>query len=219
MLLCILSFDPFYFIHYSDPQIGMSAAAQPNLATAVNQIDAMLPPAHFIIVAGDMGHNVENQVLVLEQWQICDSLFDLLSMPKYYIPGNHDVGYEDEACWTPDMLQFYRDFWGPDYYSFDTDSCHFIALNSTLLDTYNPHPCYSYSLEQDSFIRWDLQNIQSQEYKHLFFFFHFPLYILSPNDTNSHFVVDRPRRDTLLQYLIEENFTAVFTGHLHFLII
>ena len=215
-LLWILSFDSFYFIHLSDPQIGRSAAAQLNLETAVNQIDAMQPPPHFIVVAGDMGNDPQNQSLVLEQWQICDSIFDLPSMPIYYIPGNNDVGYEDESCWTPERLQFYRNFWGPDYYSFDADSCHFIALNSTLLDTYSPHPCYPYSLEQDSFIRWDLQNIQSQEYRHLFFFFHFPLYLFSPAEPNSHLAVDRPRRDTLLHNLIDENFTAVFTGHWHF---
>jgi hypothetical protein len=214
-LLFILSFNPFYFIHYSDPQIGRNVAAQPNLDTAVNQINDMQPPPQFIIVAGDMGNNPGNQSLVMQQWEICDSLLDLLTVPKYYIPGNNDVGYEDEGCWTPGMLQFYRNFWGADYYTFDADSCHFIALNSTLLDTYSSHACFPYSLEQDSFMRWDLQNIQGQEYKHLFFFFHFPLYLLSPYEPNGHIGVDRPRRDTILQYLLDHNFTAVFTGHWH----
>lgn len=215
MLLFLLTFDPFYFIHYSDPQIGRNSSAQPNVETAVDQIGAMEPLANFIIVAGDMGNNPENQSAVMNQWQICDSLFDLLPMPKHYSPGNNDVGYEDEGCWTPAQLQMYRNFWGQDYYSFDADSCHFIALNSTLLDTYSPHACYPYSLEQDSFLLWDLQNIQGEEYKHLFFFFHFPLYQSSPYDPNSHSVIDRPRRDSVLQYLIEYDFTAVFTGHWH----
>ncbi len=214
-LLFILCFNPFYFIHYSDPQIGENAVAQPNLETAVSQINDMNPSPQFVIVAGDMGNDPGNQPLVLEQWEVCDSLFDLLSMPKYYVPGNNDVGYEDEGCWTPGMLQYYRNFWGSDYYAFDADSCHFIGLNSTLLDTYSPHPCFPYSLEQDSFIRWDLQNIQGQEYKHLFFFFHFPLYLISPYEPNGHIGVDRPRRDTILQYLIAHDFTAVFTGHWH----
>jgi hypothetical protein len=214
-LLFIVSFNPFYFIHYSDPQIGRNIAAQPNLETAVNQMSDMQPPPQFIIVVGDMGNNPGNQSLVIQQWEICDSLFDLLTMPKYFVPGNNDIGYEDEGCWTPGMLQFYRNFWGPDYYAFDVDSCHFVALNSTLLDTYSPHPCFSYSLEQDSFIRWDLQNIQGQEYRHLFFFFHFPLYLISPYEPNGHTGVDRPRRDTILQYLVDHNFTAVFTGHWH----
>lgn len=216
LLLFVVSFDPFYFIHYSDPQIGRNVAAQPNLEIAVSQISDMQPPPHFIVIAGDMGNNPGNLSLVLEQWEICDSLFDLLAMPKYYIPGNNDIGYEDEGCWTPAMLQFYCDFWGPDYYSFDADSCHFLALNSTLLDTYSPHACYPYSLEQDSFINWDLQSLTGQEYKHLFFLFHFPLYLISPNDPNGHTSVDQPRRDTILQYLMDYNVTSVFTGHWHF---
>lgn len=210
-----MSFEPFYFIHYSDPQIGRNSSAQPNVETAINQIGAMEPLANFIVLAGDLGNNPENQSAVLNQWQICDSLFSLLPIPKYCAPGNNDVGYEDESCWTPAQLQMYRNFWGPDYYSFDADSCHFIALNSTLLDTYSPHACYPYSLEQDSFLLWDLQNIQYEDYKHLFFFFHFPLYQSSPYDPNGHSVVDRPRRDSILQYLIEYNFTATFTGHWH----
>lgn len=214
-LLCLFMLEPFYFIHYSDPQIGRNASALPNVQTAVAQIDAMDPPARFILVAGDMGNNPGNQSMVLNQWQICDSLFDLLPMPKYYAPGNNDVGYEDEGCWTPAMLQFYRNFWGPDYYSFDEDSCHFIALNSTLLDTYSGHPCYPYSLEQDSFLRNDLQSLSPGEYKHLFFFFHFPLYQSSPYDPNGHSVVDRPRRDTLLSNIQRYDVASVFTGHWH----
>ncbi|UCG30176.1 MAG: metallophosphoesterase [candidate division WOR-3 bacterium] len=215
LMLFALSFSPFYFIHYSDPQIGRNVAALPNVAMAVNQIDAMVPSPHFVIVAGDMGNNPGSQALVLAQWMTCDSLFGLLPMPKYYVPGNNDIGYENEICWTPAMLQFYRNFWGADYYSFDADSCHYVALNSTLLDTYDPHACYPYSLEQDSFMRWDLQSIQQQDHKHLFLFFHFPLYVFSPLDPNLQAIVDRPRRDTVLQYLIDYDFTAVFTGHWH----
>ena len=163
LLCCLLSFDSFYFIHYADPQIGRNASAEPNLALAVSQINAIQPRAHFVVVAGDMANNPENQSAVLNQWRICDSLYDLLTMPVHVSPGNNDVGYEDEGCWTPVQLQLYRNFWGMDYYSFDADSCHFIALNSTLLDTYSGHACYPYSLEQDSFIRVDLQNTQSQE--------------------------------------------------------
>lgn len=215
IVLVLISFDSFYFIHYSDPQIGRNEYAQPNFETAIAQISAMYPQPRFMIVAGDMGNNPENQSSVLTQWQICDSLCDLLSMPVHAAPGNNDVGYEDEGCWTPAQLQFYRNFWGSDYYSFDSDSCHFIALNSTLLDTYSGHPCYQYSLAQDSFLRADLQGALPGEYRHFFLFFHFPLYQTSPNDPNGHSVVDRPRRDSLLQEIIEYDVSAVFTGHWH----
>lgn len=216
IILTLYAFTPFYFIHYSDPQIGRNGdLARQNMAIAVGQLNVLVPQPRFLISAGDQGNNPENFTLVQDQWRVCDSLFDLLSIPVRVTPGNNDLGYEDEACWTPALLQAYRNFWGMDYYSLDSDSCHFISLNSTLLDTYSGHACYSYSLEQDSFLRYDLQNTPAASYRHLFMFFHFPLYQTSPTEGNSHNVVDRPRRDTVLADLIEYQATAVFTGHWH----
>ena len=216
MLNFLIAFIPFYFIHYSDPQIGVNGdLARQNMATAVGQINALTPQPRFLISAGDQANNPENFTLVQDQWRVCDSLFDLLSIPVRVAPGNNDLGYEDEGCWTPALLQAYRNFWGMDYYSFDSDSCHFIGLNSTLLDTYSGHACYSYSLSQDSFLANDLPNTPPASYRHLFMFFHFPLYQNSPAEGNSHNVVDRPRRDTVLADLIRYQAAAVFTGHWH----
>jgi hypothetical protein len=215
LTIFLLSFTPFYFIHYSDPQIGRNAYTVPYCSLAVSQISALSPPPNFILIAGDLANDPDNSTLVQEEWRICDSLFGLLSIPIHVAPGNNDLGYEDEGCWTPALLQLYRNFWGPDYYSFESDSCHFVALNSTLLDTYSGHACYTYSLEQDSFLRYDLQNTPAASYRHLFMFFHFPLYQTSPGEGNSHSVVDRPRRDSVLADLIQYQATAVFTGHWH----
>ena len=211
----LITFTPFYFIHYSDPQIGRNAYTIPYCSLAVDQISQMRPAPDFIMVCGDLANDPTNQTTVMGQWRICDSLFDLLPVPKYYSSGNNDLGYANEGCWTPSQLALYRGFWGPDYYSLDRDSCHFICLNSTMLDTYSGHACYPYSLEQDSFLISDLAGIAAGEYRHVFLFFHFPLYVSSPTEANSGSNVDRPRRDTLLQDLINYGFTSVVTGHLH----
>ncbi|MEO0166103.1 MAG: metallophosphoesterase [candidate division WOR-3 bacterium] len=213
--LLLIDFTPYYFIHYSDPQIGRNAYTVPHCSIAVSQIMAMTPVPSFIIITGDMGEDPTNQNVILNQWRICDSLFDLLAVPKYFTPGNHDIGYANDNYWTPAMLAFYRNFWGMDYYATIYDSSLFVSLNSTLLDTYSGHSCYPYSLEQDSFLRTILEGA-SNTYKHIFLFFHFPLYISSPTEANSQNNVDRPRRDTLLKYLRDYNITAVFTGHLHY---
>ncbi len=211
----LITFTPFYFIHYSDPQIGRNAYTIPYCSLAVDQISQMRPAPDFIMVCGDLANDPTNQTTVMGQWRICDSLFDLLPVPKYYSSGNNDLGYANEGCWTPSQLALYRGFWGPDYYSLDRDSCHFICLNSTMLDTYSGHACYPYSLEQDSFLISDLSGIAAGEYRHVFLFFHFPLYVSSPTEANSGSNVDRPCRDTLLQDLIKYGFTSVVTGHLH----
>lgn len=212
----LFSFTPFYFVHYSDPQIGRNVYAIPNCSLAVYQIGNLSPPPGFIIVCGDMAEDPTDTNTLKTQWRICDSLFDILTIPKYFTPGNRDVGYASQSCWTPAQLSLYRRVWGSDYYSFDYDSCHFIGLNSTLLDTYSGHPCYPFSLEQDSFLRTDLATITPQRYLHNFIFFHFPLYVSYATEPNSNNNVDRPRRDTILNALVNKNFTAVFTGHLHY---
>jgi len=176
----------------------------------------MNPQPSFIIISGDMAEDQNNQNNLIHQWQVCDSLFDLLSMPKFFTPGNHDIGYASDTCWKPIRLSLYRNFWGVDYYSFNYDSCLFISLNSTLLDTYSGHSCYPYSLEQDSFLRTTLISSQGSMYRHIFLFFHFPLYLSSPSEANNNNNVDRPRRDTILKYLKEYNISGVFTGHLHY---
>lgn len=210
----VFTLDPFYFIHWSDPQIVLgSSGPTNNMALAVSQINAMRPRAHFTIVCGDMSDNQDNP---LPEWNICDSLFDLLLMPKYVCPGNNDLGYPDEDDWTPARLALYRSFWGPDYYSATIDSCHFIALNSILLNTSSFHACYSYSLEQDSFLRYDLLNTPTGSYRHLFLFYHFPTFINNWNEANDvRNNICRPRRDTILATIKKHKIPGIFTGHRH----
>lgn len=215
LYIILFNFTPFYFIHYSDPQIGRNIYTVPHCSMAVHQIMAMEPQPAFIIVTGDMAEDPANQSNLLNQWRICDSLFDFLSISKYFTPGNRDIGYANDQYWTPARLELYRNFWGMDYYSVVYDSCIFINLNSTLLDTYSGHSCYPYSLQQDSFLRTTLLSASNSAY-HIFLFHHFPLYLSSPTEPNSSNNVDRPRRDTLLKYLINYNIYGVFTGHLHY---
>ena len=204
----LFSFTNFYFIHMSDPQIGSVPEATTNLAQAVDQINQMAPLAHFVIVAGDLGNASADSdtVILYSQWMVCDSLLDNLTMPVYVVPGNHDIREPVRSY----RQAFYRNFWGMDYYSFNQDSCHFLALNSCLLDTYSP-----IALPQDSFIRADLDSIQSQKYYHKFYLFHYPLYLSSPTEPDSGVNVNQPRRDTILNDLVAYDFSGVWTGHLH----
>jgi len=209
------AFVPFYFIHHSDPQIGRSPEGESNLDSAVAQIGRMRPAPSFIMVAGDMADNPVDSAAVHDQWTRCRTCFNRLSMPKFYAPGNNDVGYPSELQNTPRMITWFRNFWGPDYYSFDRDSCHFIVLNSTLLNCFSGHIHYPTSLAQDSFVLRDLQNIEGNRYKNMFFLWHFPPYYSDPLEANATGNVNRPRRDTLLLDLIDHDFTAILTGHTH----
>ncbi len=212
LVFFLYSFTNFYFVHIADPQIGLTpqdSAQILHLSQTVIHINQMSPLAHFVIVAGDLGISWDNPPLLDSQWVVCDSLLDLLAMPVYVVPGNHDV----HEPTSPERQAFYRNFWGMDYYSFDQDSCHFLALNSSLLDSEDSFP--TIVTIQDSFMRADLESIQAQKYYHKFFFFHYPLYLFSPTESDSGTNVDRPRRDTILNDLVEYDFSGVWTGHLH----
>ena len=211
----LYSFSPFYYIHHSDPQIGRSPEGEPNLDTAVAQIGRMAPAPSFIYVAGDIADNPMDSAIVHDQWTRARTRFNRLSVPKYYAAGNNDVGYPSELETVPRMIFWYRNFWGPDWYSFDRDSCHFIVLNSTLLDLALGHVHYPTSLAQDSFLRRDIQSIQGRRYKQLFFLYHFPTYNSTPDEANQTGNVHRPRRDTILKYVRDNGFGAILAGHIH----
>lgn len=214
-LLILFAFTPHYFIHHSDPQIGRSPEGEPNLDSAVAQIGRLRPAPSFIYVAGDIADNPLDSATVHDQWTRARTRFNRLSIPKYYVAGNNDLGYPSELQGIPRMLYWYRNFWGPDWYSFDRDSCHFIALNSTLLDLASGHIHYPAALAQDSFLRRDIQSIQGRGYKQLFFLYHFPTYNSTADEANQTGNVHRPRRDTILRYVRDLNFSAILNGHIH----
>ncbi len=214
-LLIVFAFTPYYFVHNSDPQIGRSPEGEPNLDSAVAQIGRMQPAPSFIYVAGDISDNPLDSAIVHDQWTRARTRFNRLSIPKYYAAGNNDLGYPSELESVPRMLYWYRNFWGPDWYSFDRDSCHYIVLNSTLLDVASGHVHYPASLAQDSFLRSDIQSIQGRRCKHLFFLYHFPTYISTPDEANQTGNVHRPRRDTILKYVRNNGFSAILAGHIH----
>ncbi|MBI4721887.1 MAG: metallophosphoesterase [Candidatus Stahlbacteria bacterium] len=188
--------NSYFFIHLSDPQFYFTQMADDITDSCVVQINKL--GAAFTIVAGDLG-----MMGYPSEWTDCKQSLDRLLNPYYVVPGNHDV-------FPYFSLAQYRDFWGPDYYSFTYDSCLFIALNSPLLeDTQLPDE----HAKQDSFLFATLE--QSDNYLHKFWFFHYPLYQSSPTEASSDGNVDRPQRDTLLKYLTDYDITAVLTGHTH----
>jgi 3',5'-cyclic AMP phosphodiesterase CpdA len=106
----------------SDTHLGEahSPQAADNLRKAVEMINARHPDA--VIVSGDIGEKSENR----EQAQ---SLLKALSVPVYFVPGNHEFS-------DIDGLERYRKQFGPDYYSFRVKTVQVLALDSQLLGNY-----------------------------------------------------------------------------------
>ena len=66
-----------------------------------------------------------------------------LEAPQHRMPGNHDIG-DKPVTWMPagmvnsNHIALYREHFGKDYYSFDFETCHFIILNSSLINSGDP---------------------------------------------------------------------------------
>jgi outer membrane protein assembly factor BamB len=101
-------------IHTSD------AARGEKQEQATEEVFKLVPPADFIIADGDLverGSDVDEFSNYMASVQISP-------IPYFNAIGNHDVDK------TPDTVNNYRWYIGPDYYAFDDGGVHFVILNS-----------------------------------------------------------------------------------------
>jgi 3',5'-cyclic AMP phosphodiesterase CpdA len=123
--------QPCYFIMLADPQFGMYeldkgfSRETANYEFTVAAINRLKPA--FVIVLGDLVNKSGDKGQIDEFLRISRKIDP--SILIHFVAGNHDVGYEP----TPEMLDFYRQNIGPDYYSFRSGPIYGIVLNSALI--------------------------------------------------------------------------------------
>ena len=78
--------------------------------------------ADFFMVHGDIADDF------LEIYAREKAIVGKLGIPGYHVPGNHDVNYKSVDS-SNDFETFRKEF-GPDYYSFNYGSVHFVVLNN-----------------------------------------------------------------------------------------
>jgi hypothetical protein len=89
---------------------------------AVEKLELMQP--QFVMSVGDLiDGNTYNTDTLDEQWHYFDSLVDCLSMPFFYVPGNHDIS-------NPWMETEWRRRLGRPYYYFIHRNVLFLCLNT-----------------------------------------------------------------------------------------
>ncbi len=137
-LVKVVSPTQFKFIHASDTHVSDMSLDRMNKFKAV--VDSIKPD--FILVTGDL---VKDALRVPESE--ASSLFELykneilkFQVPVWNAPGNHEIfGIERELSHVSKEnplygRKMYRQYLGPDYYSFNFGGIHFIALNSMDFD-------------------------------------------------------------------------------------
>ena len=123
---------PYCFVALADPQLGMLHGDKSwdeelgMLHTAIDHINRLTPA--FVVVLGDLvnafslGPRKDAQAAALKR-----ALARIApGVPLLLLPGNHDVGNAP----GPDLLAWYGQHFGDDYYSVTIGGVRYVVLNS-----------------------------------------------------------------------------------------
>jgi hypothetical protein len=112
------------FVQISDSHIGFDKAANADvtatLREAVAKIKATAEQPSFVLHTGDL-----TQLSKASEFDTLQQVLSELSMPIFYVPGEHDVLEDDGQSY---LARFGKNTQGAGWYSFDQGGVHFIAL-------------------------------------------------------------------------------------------
>ena len=112
------------FVQISDSHIGFNKEANKDvtatLREAVAKIKAAKEQPSFVLHTGDLTHLSKP-----EEFDTLQQVLTDLSMPVFYVPGEHDVLNDDGKSY---LARFGNNTKGAGWYSFDQGGVHFIGL-------------------------------------------------------------------------------------------
>lgn len=203
--------EPFFFIQMTDSQFGMFSnnadfqAETVLFEKAIAQANRLKPA--FVVITGDLINQFGNEAQVQEFFRIARQLDS--SIPLYLLPGNHDV----ENAPTPESLQWYRERFGKDFYSFAKNNCYFIVLNSTII-----HTSAHVVAETDAQWTWlqdEIRKAVAAKPDHIFILQHHPMFLENPDEEDAYFNIPKAVRQNYLNLFQQAGVTAILTGHHH----
>ncbi|MEO8595488.1 MAG: metallophosphoesterase [Candidatus Solibacter sp.] len=199
------------FIQMSDPQFGMYTKDKDFVQETANFEFAIaaanrLKPA-FVVITGDLINKDGDAAMTAEYKRISSRLDPKIKL--YAMPGNHDVGNEP----TAETLAFYRENYGPDYYSFHHGDIAGIVLNSNLEKGTDKVP--EEAAKMEAWFRQELERLKLTGVKHIIVFQHIPFFLKDADEKDSYDNIPKPVRERYLHLLHEYGVQQVFAGHYH----
>jgi hypothetical protein len=181
--------DQFQFVIVSDRTGGLRPGVFPEAMRKIN----LLQP-EFVLSVGDLIQGyTEDMDELLRQWTEFDSFIDLLEVPFFYVPGNHDI--------TNKVMQdLWKERFGKTYYHFVYKDVLFLCLDSE--DQHRGAGRGSISDEQYEYIERTLA--ANPDVRWTLVFMHQPLW-----------AQDDPVRWPDVETLLADREHSVFTGHVH----
>ena len=144
----------------------------------------------------------------LEQVRAC-------GLEPYYVAGNHDIGDKPDPTApashvSREVLDWYHRSFGKSWYSFDQGDCHFVVLNSQIMNGTLPD-----AAEQEEWVEKDLTEHAK---KRLFVFLHMPPYLFDETEPSmGHYDnIANPARAWLLDLMRVYKVEMLIAGHVHF---
>ncbi|MBI3407508.1 MAG: metallophosphoesterase [Planctomycetes bacterium] len=185
-----LAQDDFQFAIVSD-RTGYHRANV--FAQAIEKLNLLQP--EFVITVGDLIEGTKKEEELVARWKEIDGFLGRLTMPFFYLGGNHDVGFKESA-------QFWTDKLGRLYYQFRYKNVLFLMLNADDPPG-SPNGIGSFGQEQVAYAKKILE--QNQNVRWTLVFVHRPLW---NGDTKKNGWGDVEAALGVRPY-------TVFCGHLH----
>ena len=133
----------------------------------------------------------------------------------FHVAGNHDVGDKPDPTMptrpvTAESLKRYQSGFGPSWYSFDHRKCHFIVINSQILNTDLPES----GLQRG----WLERELKRHGQDRVFLFLHLPPFLEHPDEPHlgNYDNIGQPDRRWVLNLIRNHRVEAVCAAHVHF---
>jgi outer membrane protein assembly factor BamB len=142
----------------------------------------------FVMITGDITEFGE------AGWSSVESLFKRIDSPIFLVLGNHD------NTWSSNRDKMYK-LYGKPYYSFNENGCHFIMLESPMVQ--DPMP--GFGEEQLAWLKQDLAGMNPET----------PIFLAMHHPLDSNEYASPYERYQLLELFQPYNLVCVFVGHGH----
>lgn len=166
----------------------------------------------FVVHLGDIVHPLPVEEAHEDAVRLAAGLYEAISVPVHHLPGNHDVGDKPGPLVAAPQVadaayDVFERYWGPAYRSFDHGGCHFVLLDTPVLNS---------GLDREHRQRAWLENdLEAAAGGRIFLFSHYPPYVRDPEEAENYDNLADPARSWLLDLVERYSVEAWFSGHVH----
>ena len=166
----------------------------------------------FTVHLGDMVHPMPSLPTFDPAAEEAKRILAPLGPDLKFVAGNHDVGDKPlkglpAEFASPQSLALFEDHFGRSWHAFEHDGCHFVVINSSLINRGIP--------AEDEQRAWLEAKLASARGERIFLFAHYPPFITAADEPSHYDNIDEPGRSWLLALIERHAVEAVFSGHVH----